>query len=183
MRFLFACLLLAWASLAQGAEWKLLPASRLEFTATYQGQPVPGVFRRFSVVLAFDPQQPVGSKLEVGISIPDADMLSADINEAVRGPEWFDGGHFPVARFVSEEIVARGPGRYLARGTLNLKGVTRRVAVPFTWTQAGNGGAAMDGRLVLRRTDFNIGSGAWAKDETIGMEVGVTFGLKLQRKD
>jgi len=182
VRALFACLLLAWASLAQGAEWKTLPASRLEFTATYQGQAVPGVFRRFDVVLAFDPRQLAGSRLAVDISIPDADMLSADINEAVRGPEWFDAGGFPVARFVSEEIVAQGPGRYLARGTLTLKGVARRVAVPFTWTPAGNG-AAMDGRLVLRRTDFNIGSGAWAKDETIGMEVGVRFGLKLRRKD
>jgi len=182
VRLFVACLLLAWANLALGAEWKMLPDSRLEFTASYQGQAVPGVFRRFNVALAFDPAQPAENRLEVGISIPDADLLSADINEAVRGPEWFDGVRFPVARFVAEEIVPQGPGRYLARGTLTLKGVRRHVAVPFTWAQAGNG-ASMEGRLSLRRTDFNIGSGVWAKDETIGMEVEVRFSLKLRRAD
>lgn len=182
MKRLLAILLLAWACQAAAAEWKTLPASRLEFTASYQRQPVPGVFPRFDAALAFDPDHPAGSRLDVTIATGAADLFSADINETVKGPEWFDAARFPSARFSSNEIVQEGPGRYVARGTLSLKGVQRKVAVPFTWSASGNG-AAMEGRFTLKRTDFNIGSGVWASDDTIGMDVAVKFSLKLQKAD
>lgn len=180
MRRFLACLLLVWACQAAAAEWKTLPGSRLEFTASYERQPIPGVFRRFDVALSFDPGHPAGGRLDVAIATGAADLGSSDINETVKGADWFDAGHFPTARFTSTDIAQQGPGRYVARGTLSLKGVQRNVAVPFTWTPSGNG-AAMDGRLNLKRTDFNIGSGVWARDDTVGMDVGITFGLKLQK--
>lgn len=180
-RWLAAGLLLSWAGVCSAAEWRLVPeGSRLEFVPTYEGQPVPGVFQRFDVRLAFDPQQPTGSRLDVSVATGSADMNSADVTQTIKGPEWFDAGRYPEARFTSTEIVQEGPGRYLARGSLSLKGVQRRIAVPIAWRASGNT-ATLHGQFTVRRTDFNIGTGDWASGSMIGLDVVVRFSVKVRK--
>lgn len=170
-----------WALPTCAADWQVLPeASRLEFSATYQGLPVPGVFRRFDVSMAFEPDHLAGSRLDVSVMVASADMSSADVNQTIKGPEWFDAGRFPEARFENAVIAQVGAGRYRATGTLTLKGVRREVTVPFSWSVAGDT-ASMKGQLTLRRTDFNIGTGEWASGGTIGLDVPLSFSLKLRR--
>ena len=65
------------------------------------------------------------------------------------------------------------------RTTLTLKGVERDVDVPFTWQDTGNG-PVMDGRVILQRTDFEIGSDEWASGESIGINVTVNFSILLE---
>jgi polyisoprenoid-binding protein YceI len=168
---------------AMAAQWTLAPdESQLEFVAIYQGQEVKGVFRRFDVNLGFEPNAPATGKLDVSVALASADMGSADINGAIHGDQWFAVASGPQAHFASTDIVIRSPGHYIANGTLRLKGIARQVAVPFTWSVAGNG-AHMEGRLVLKRTDFGIGTGEWASGETIGLDVAVRFNVKLRRRD
>lgn len=167
---------------AGAADWVPVPAaSRLEFVATYQGQQVPGMFRHFDVFLAFDPEKPSTGRLEVSVFLDSADMNSADINRTIKNPEWFHVARFPQAHFESTEITKGGADRYFARGTLSLKGVQRRVAVPFFWRQSGQT-ASMQGELVLNRIDFGIGTGQWAGGNPIGLDVIVRFNVKLERK-
>lgn len=183
-RRLFPALVLAllYASAAAAAEWVPVPtASRLEFVATYQGQQAPGVFRRFDVSLALDPEEPATGRLEVSVFLDSADMNSADINRTIKNPEWFHVARFPQARFESTEITRDGADRYLAKGTLSLKGVQRRIAVPFHWRQSGPT-ASMQGELVLNRGDFGIGTGQWAKGNPIGLDIIVRFNVKLEKK-
>ena len=96
--------------------------SKLEFVATFEKTAAPGVFREFDARLRFDPEKPEGSRLDVTVKVTSADMSSADVNSAIRGPEWFDFGRFPQAEFHSTEIRRAEANRYLARGTLSLKG-------------------------------------------------------------
>jgi polyisoprenoid-binding protein YceI len=181
LRRLAAVLLLSWAGICAAADWRLTPeASQLEFIATYEGQPVLGAFRRFDVRLAFDPRQPSGSRLEVSVATGSADMNSDDVTQTIKGPEWFDAGRYPEARFTSTDIVQEGPGRYAARGTLSLKGVQRRLTVPITWNESGDT-ANMRGQLTIRRTDFNIGTGEWASGSMIGLDVVLRFNVKVRK--
>jgi polyisoprenoid-binding protein YceI len=182
-RMFFASLLFVpGISTAGAAEWIPVPAaSRLEFVVTYQGQQAPGVFRQFDVSLALDPDQPSSGRLEVAVFVDSADMNSADINRTIKNPEWFHSSRFPQARFESAEIAKDGSDRYIATGTLSLKGVQRRVVVPFFWRQFGHT-ASMQGELVLNRNDFGIGTGKWAKGDPIGLDVIVRFSVKLEKK-
>ena len=168
---------------ALAAEWRIVRAeSRLEFVPTYQGQEAKGVFHRFEVSLSSGSDAPASGKLAVSVALASADMGSQDIDDAIRGNQWFDVTHGPEARFASDDIVAQSDGRFLARGTLSLKGIERQVAVPFTWWAAGDD-ARMQGQLVLRRIDFGIGTGEWASSESIGLDVTVRFDVKLRRKE
>lgn len=163
------------------AEWRMeAAASRLDFAATFERTPAPGVFKQFDTRLAFDGETPAGGKLQVSIRMPSADMANADVNKAIAGPEWFDFARHPEAVFQSAEIRRVDGNRYLARGTLTLKGVQRPVDVPFTWAPVGDA-ATMDGEFTVQRSAFGIGTGEWADTSVIGPDVKVKFRVRLRK--
>jgi len=165
---------------AQGADWKMVPSgSKLEFVATFEKNPVPGVFKEFDTRLRFDPGRPAGSRLDVTVKVTSADMNIADVNKEIRGKDWFDYAGFPQAEFHSADVRRAGSG-YAARGTLTLKGAKQQVEVPFTWTDSGDG-AVMEGEFTVKRGAFGIGTGEWAATDTIGADVKVRFKVKLRK--
>ena len=178
--------LLACAALqpARAADWKMDPAgSRLEFAATFEKSPAPGVFKDFDVRLHFDPEQPANSRLDVTIRVASADRASADINKAIAGAEWFDFARHQQAEFHATDI-RRSPtnpqaGRYLARGTLALKDAQQPVEVPFMWSPSTDG-ATMEGEFTVKRASFGIGTGEWAAPDVIGPDVIVKFRVRLR---
>jgi len=182
MRPMLTMMLLA-ASCAGGpvdaADWRMVPqASRLRFIARYEGSDAPGVFRQFEAVLHFDPAAPGSGRIEVGVETAGADMDSAEINEAIAGPDWLDSKRHPRAQFLSSRIAPDGLHGYVATGMLKLKGRQREMSVPFTWEQHG-GRARLHGTAELDRTEFGIGSGDWAADEPIARRVRVELTLDL----
>jgi len=179
MRNLLLCLFLA-ASPVLAADWRMDPAaSKLEFIATFEKNPAPGVFKEFDTRLSFDPAKPVGGSLHVTIKVASADMNIPDVNKEIRNKDWFDYAGFPQAEFQSTELRADGKG-YVARGTLTLKGMKHDVDVPFTWSPSGDG-ATMEGEFTLKRGDFGIGLGEWKATDTIGADVKVKFRVKLKK--
>jgi len=166
---------------AQSADWKMDPAgSRLEFIATFEKTPAPGVFKEFDARVRFDPEKPAGGSLDVTVKVTSADMNIADVNREIRGKDWFDYAGFPKAEFRSTDLRRAQGNRYVAHGTLSLKGVKQPVEVPFTWTGSADG-ATMEGELLLSRGAFGIGAGEWAATDVIGADVHVKFKVKLRK--
>jgi polyisoprenoid-binding protein YceI len=167
---------------ALAADWRMDPApSRLEFIATFEKNAAPGVFKDFDTRFRFDPDKPEAGKLDVTVRVTSADLKSSDVNRAIRGPEWFDFARFPQAQFHAEDIRRAAPGRYLARGTLTLKGVKKELELPFSWQESGNA-ATMEGELTVERLPFGIGMGEWANGNTIGLDVRVKFNVRLRKE-
>ena len=183
MKTFLALLVLGAAS--QGtwaADWKMDPAaSQLEFVATFEGAPAPGVFKDFDVQLKdFDPDKASAGRLDVNIRVASADLPSADINKAIAGKEWFDFARYPTAEFHASDIRPAPASRYLARGTLALKGVQQPVEVPFAWAASGDG-ATMEGQFAVKRAPFGIGTGEWLSTDVIGPDVTVKFRVRLRK--
>lgn len=101
-------------------------------------------------------------------------------DRALRGHEWFDTRRFRKARYQAQRFRALGEGRFSAEGRLTLKGITRPVRFVFSWTERGQG-ARLRGRATLKRTDFRVGEGEWASDETVALVVDVEVDLRLRR--
>lgn len=166
---------------ARAADWRMeRDGSRLEFAATFEGNPVPGVFKDFDARLRFDPEKPEGGSLDVTVRVTSADMGIPDVNREIRGKDWFDYSGFPRAEFHSTDLRRVQAGRYAARGTLSLKGARQPVEVPFAWSGSGDA-ATMEGELILKRGAFGIGSGEWAATSVIGADVKVKFVVRLRR--
>ena len=163
------------------ADWEMDPAgSKLEFIASFEKAPAPGVFKEFDARLRFDPDKPAGGSLDVAIKVTSADMSIPDVNKEIRGKDWFDYTGFPQAEFHSTDVRRTKGNRYVARGTLLLKGVKQPVEVPFTWAASADG-AVMEGELTVKRGDFGIGLGEWKATDTIGADVKVKFKVKLRK--
>jgi polyisoprenoid-binding protein YceI len=177
----FVLLLAAAIQPVHAADWKMdPPASRLEFVASFEKTAAPGVFKDFDARIRFDAGKPEGGQIDVTIRTASADMSSADINKAIGGPEWFDFSRYPQAVFHAADIRRVGGNRFVARGTLTLKGVQQPAEVPFVWTDAADA-ATMEGELTLQRAIFGIGTGEWTATNVIGADVKVRFRLRLRK--
>jgi polyisoprenoid-binding protein YceI len=182
---LFACVALTALTLlevgsAWAGNWEIVAErSRLGFTATFQGAEFEGEFHRYEADLTFDPADLEHSRFEVTVDVTSADTGSSDLNEGMALPEWFDFKRHARAAFVTSAIRRVGDSRYEALGALTIKGVRREVSLPFTWVRSGNH-ATIEGKTMLRRTDFNLGEGEWASDDALGLDVQVWARLSLR---
>ena len=57
---------------------------------------------------------------------------------------------------------------------MTIKGKTQDVVIPATFAAQGKAGV-FEGRFTLRRGDFAIGEGPWAKFDVVANEVQIQF--------
>jgi len=154
--------------------------SKLAFVVAWDGARLEGIYRRFDAKINFDVNEPASGVFDVSVEVMSAKTKSADVDEGMGGADWFDYRHHPVSGFKSSEIRSLGENRYEAEGTLKVKGISKVIKLLFTWTQT-ESQAHMQGEATVKRTDFNIGSGEWATDPTIGYDVKVIVDMQLDR--
>ena len=151
--------------------------SRLDFSAWYEGEEIPGRFSRFDVSLTTEAAtgEPIGLTVEIDLS--SADMNDDEINRELAEPEWFDTAAFPAARFIADSIGPSAAG-YLATGRLRIKDVERSLEVPFAWRPAGDR-AVLTGSVDLSRLAWRVGVGEWSSEASLADRVRVRFEVEL----
>ncbi|MDQ1316021.1 MAG: hypothetical protein QG662_2130 [Pseudomonadota bacterium] len=164
------------APMAQAAEYRtVLPKqSTIHFEFRQMGVPIKGGFKRFTAQMAFDPAKPEATRAQIEIDLASIDAGSPEADAESAGKLWFNRGAYPKASFVSGQVRSLGNNRYEMRGTLSLKGRSREMLVPVTFTPDKTV-ATFDGTFVLKRLDFGIGEGMWADVDTVANEVQVRF--------
>ena len=97
-------------------------------------------------------------------------------DNTMKGKEWLDSENYPDIWFVADEF-ERGEGdNYVAIGTLNIRGKTLPLILPFT-LDLSNKKAHMTGSVNLNRLDFDIGAGNWADEGTVSHMVTIMVDL------
>lgn len=177
---LLTSLLVAPAALADAYQTVLPEQSQINFKYTQMGVGMEGRFRQFDVQLDFDPAQPAGAKVLVEVPLASIDTGTPEADVEAAGKDWFNIKAFPVARFEAASVKPLGGNRYSVVGRLSIKGKTRDVTVPATFTTQGDTGV-FAGTLSLRRGDFAIGEGAWSAFDIVANEVDVQFRISARR--
>jgi len=182
LAFAFSCTL-ATALSAHAVEYTQVQAdkSSIQFTYKQMGVAVDGRFKRFSSQIAFDPAKPATARAAFDVELASVDTGAAEGDEEVAGKAWFNTRAFPTARFVSGSVKALGGNRYEVAGQLSIKGRTQDVVVPATFTAQGNSGV-FDGSFTIRRADFAIGEGSWAKFDVVANDVQIRFRISAAGK-
>jgi len=176
-RFAFALALAAALPLAaQAAEFNQVQADKSAINFVYQqmGVKLDGKFRKFAARLNFDPAKPTEAKATIDVDLASVDTGAQEGDDEVAGKPWFNTKAFPTAQFVSGPVKALGGNRYEVAGKLTIKGKTQDVIVPATFTAQGSTGV-FDGSFTIRRADFSIGEGAWAKFDIVANDVQIKF--------
>lgn len=152
--------------------------SQLGFKGKYSGEPFDGEFQQFNPKIYFDPANPEQGIFDVEIDTTSITTHVSDWDLTLRGSEWFAFSDYMQSHFFSDTIRATDDG-FVAEGKLTLKGVSRPVSVAFEWQELGDGEASFIGGAEIDRRDFNIGSGGFSEDDSVGFNVGVVIELKL----
>lgn len=162
------------------ADYVAQPGSTLGFTATYQDEAFEGSFAKFTPSLRFDPADLAGSRLDVSIALASANTANAERDEMLVGSEFFDAAGLAEARYVATAFRALGGNRFIAEGTLSLRGVSKPVPLAFTWTPGAE--PVLAGEATLSRLTFKVGTGDWTDTELLPDEVKVNTRLVLLPK-
>jgi len=157
--------------------------STLKFFAIQNGAPVEGQFSDFSADIRFDPNQLDKSSIKVDVNIGSVTAANDDVTSNIKLPEWLSAQAFPKATFACKKLT-RMPAsdNYYADGTLTLRGKTAPVVLNFQMEHMDDKEAIAKGYVTLRRSDFGVGQGQWAKDDVIKNEVRVEFRVVADKK-
>jgi polyisoprenoid-binding protein YceI len=168
---------------AQAAEFTQIQAdkSAVNFTYKQMGVAVDGRFKRFTSQLNFDPAKPAAAKTTFDVELASVDTGAPEGDDEVAGKPWFNTKAFPTAKFVSSSVKALGGNKYEVAGQLSIKGKTQEVLVPATFTPQGKTGV-FDGSFTIRRADFSIGEGSWAKFDIVANDVLIKFRITAASK-
>ncbi|HEV9038125.1 MAG TPA: YceI family protein [Puia sp.] len=156
--------------------WKADPSkAKVQFSVHGPFGTVHGSFTGLKASIQFDEQHPGSGSISATI---DPNTVSTGIgmrNHDLKHEEkWLNTAKYPTISFRSTHIERTSKG-FEAAGDLTLKGVTKPVRIPFTFSPSGNSGL-FKGEFVIHREDFGVGGkgGSVGNDITISLEVPVT---------
>lgn len=173
--FLFIPLLFAF-NIKQTAQHSVKSA-KIGFQIKNAGLTVNGTFGTFTGSVNFNPQKPAAAKVSGSVKVKSIDTHINARNNHLMQAEYFDEAKYPEITMVSKFFVDAGKKDHF-RGYfyLTIKGVTKEVMVPVTYTETGNE-AVMEGEFKLNRLDFGVGK----KSLILSDEVIVHINLNLNK--
>lgn len=112
---------------------------------------VEGTFSGMRGDINFNKNDLSNSKFNVCIDVKTVDTDSKGRDDHLLKEDFFDASKFPTICFKSTSISKTADG-YLATGKLTMRGVTKEVKIPFTYSNN-----TFKGALTVNRLDYNIG--------------------------
>ena len=147
--------------------------STVQFTIKNLGFNVTGSFTGVAGKVVFDPADPGHASFDVTVEAASVNTDNSMRDDHLRKESFFDAGHFPKIRLVSEKIAFHRNGAYLFDGKLTIKGHTEAVRFPFTLAQAG-GGYRFKGAFTVNRRALGVGGFSTISDEArVSLDINV----------
>lgn len=157
--------------------WSVKPQdAKITFATAYMGSPITGSLPLKSAKIMFSEHDLEASSVRVVFDLTRAETGDAERDETLRGPQFFDTGSTPEGIFEASRFEKVGENRYLAKGSLTLRGKKQPVSVPFSLRIDG-ATAKVQAKLDINRLNFGIGQGDFAAETTIPAKVSVQISL------
>lgn len=178
LKTLLAMSATALALQAQAAPYQTIVPAKSSVTFTYKqmGVAMDGRFKKFAAQVNFDPAKTEQAKASFEVELASVDAGSSEADDEVVTKSWFNASAFPKAQFVAKQIKQTAPNQYEVQGTLSIKGLSRDVKFPMKHTAQGKDGL-LTGSFTLKRADYSIGEGMWAKFDVVANDIQVNFSI------
>jgi len=102
-------------------------------------------------------------------------------DQSLPSGDFFDTAAHPKATFTATKFRKTGEDKFIADGTLGLRGVKKPLSLPFSLKIDGDTATAR-GVTTLDRTTFGVGQGEWASTDEIAAKVKVSFAITAKKK-
>jgi polyisoprenoid-binding protein YceI len=160
---------------SSGKKWNADPAAaQIKFSVKGLFGTVHGSLTGLKSTVLFDEDDLGSSSIRASV---DPKTIATGVkmrNKHLQKEEYFNSEKYPEISFQSDKI-QKTPTGYKAIGNLTIKGTTKHIEIPFSFTPKGNGGV-FKGSFTIERLDYKIGGsgGSIGKTITIDLEVPVT---------
>jgi polyisoprenoid-binding protein YceI len=183
-------LLFAGMAHAGAGQWEIDKAhSSIYFDVNHTFVTVRGQFDEFSGSVRFDPENKDASGVSFEVRVPSINTNIEKRDKHLRSPDFFNAAKFPVMRFKSSDIRHVEDNSYIMDGELSIKGVRKKVSVPFTYLgmrdnplKKGQTVAGFEAAFSINRLDYNVGNGQFAKMGVVGETVRILVALELLKE-
>ena len=153
-------------------QWAIQPGGHLGFSVDNGGDTISGSFAKWSGSISFDPAKPASADIRIDVNLASASVGDETMDGILRGAEFLAAQSSATATWRATSVRKTGQGRYLAEGTLSLKGA--RKPQSLTFTLAGTGlRRHVSGSATIDRSAFAVGTGSTA--ENIANQVKLDF--------
>lgn len=160
--------------------------SAINFTINHFFTPVDGTFSDYDATVYFDPENLGESSIDVTIPVSSVDTRNERRDGHLLSEDFFNAERWPNMRFVSNTIESTGDNKFVAKGEMTIRDVTREFELPFTLIgamdhpmQENTTVAGITAQADLMRTDFGVGVGDWAATAVVGDKVSFQLNLEL----
>jgi polyisoprenoid-binding protein YceI len=165
LSFVFIGIAFIVMSFALIQSWNIAPNNTVAFKIKALAGTVDGTIGGLKGTVSFDPNNLAGTSLDVSL---DVSTIKTGNNkrdkDIIQEDTWFDAAKYPAITFKSSAVTKTASG-YTVDGTLTIKGISKKVQIPFTFAATANGGT-FSGTLHLIREDYNVGkSSSMVKDD------------------
>ncbi|MCU0422453.1 MAG: YceI family protein [Bacteroidia bacterium] len=147
----------------------------VKFTIKNAGLTVEGSLSGFEGDIQFDPQAIARSTIKGSVQVSTIKTGFTSRDKHLQKEEYFNQAKFPKIELVSS-FFGKAEQGFRGYFKLTLKGVTKDVVIPFTFTEEG-GIINMKGSFTLNRLDYGIGKSSMILDD----EVKVNLQFSLQK--
>ena len=154
-------------------------ATSIAFATTFSGEAINGGFGSYAANIAFDPEKLDKSHVKVTIDLTSVNSGDADRDGTLKSDSFFNVAVTPKAVYEASSFTKTDATHFVAKGKLTMRGTTKPLNLPFT-LNIDAGVATMSGTVDLDRTAFGVGTGDWAKTDSVPAKVTVSINLKAK---
>lgn len=137
-------------------EAQKVTSSAVIFKIKNMGIAAEGKFGGLKATISFDKDQPDKSSIEASVDTRTLDSDNSLRDNHLKKEEYFDVEKYPEITMKSVSITHQKNENYTGIFDLTIKDKTKRIKVPFTYTENGNN-ASFSGSFTVNRSDFNLG--------------------------
>ncbi|MBC7450503.1 MAG: YceI family protein [Cytophagales bacterium] len=147
--------------------------SKVAFQIKNAGINVNGTFDSLTCRIQYNEKVGAPSAVDATIYVKSVDTNIGARDKHLRGNDYFDVEKYPKMTFASTQVLKRNSGKFEADGNLTIKGVTKAVKVPFTFTGTAAGGV-FEAELLINRRDYNVGGGSVTMSDDVTIKLSIT---------
>ncbi|TAH20806.1 MAG: YceI family protein [Cytophagales bacterium] len=150
-------------------QWKVQNSS-ISFKIKNAGLTVDGKFGTAQASIVFDAVNFEQSSISASIEAKTIDTGIDSRDTHLRKADYFDATKYPQISMKSKKITKLANGTYEGFFDLMLKGVTKEVKIPFSYTE-NNNTATFEGSFTINRLDYGIGKSSWIMADNVTLKI------------
>jgi polyisoprenoid-binding protein YceI len=149
--------------------------SAIAFRIKNMGIGVDGAIGGLQADVRFNPTNFESSTIEASAEAITINTDNSSRDDHLKGEDFFDVAHYPKITIKSVSFKHKGGNNYTGQFNLTIKGKTKLIEIPFTYTEKSTT-AAFKGSFKLNRLDFGVGDSSLILSDDVTVTIDAEAG-------